>query len=99
MMAEISSGGMPFSDAGSWTYSFNEPFERVRKVLNSMGFGFDKAGNQPRDPLEDHVWAQLSVYEGMTVLICEPRGTLPTLEESDKIAAALRQAEASKRQQ
>lgn len=90
-ITEISSSGMPESDAGAWTYTFNEPFERVRDVLNSMGFGFDNKGNQPRDPLEDHIWASLFVDKGSTILSCEPRGTPPSIEESNRRAKAIRQ--------
>lgn len=60
-----------------------------------MGFGLDKKGNQPRDLMEDHVWANLFVAGGMTALDCEPRGTPPTAEEAAERAADQPRAEAS----
>jgi len=86
-MAEIASSGVPIGDEGFWTYRFHEPFERVRTVLNAMGFGFDREGRQPLDPLEGHIHASLFVVDGMTALDCEPIGTPPTKAESDRRAA------------
>jgi hypothetical protein len=88
-MKEVSSSGAAFSDDGFWSYRFHEPFERVRSILNAMGFAFDRKGNQPYDPLEAHVYASLFVIDGMTALDCEPRGTPPTEAESARKATEM----------
>ncbi len=58
-------------------------------VTISMGFAFDRKGNQPYDPLEAHVYASLFVIDGMTALDCEPRGTPPTEAESTRKATEM----------
>lgn len=89
-MAHIASSGEPFSDSGVQSYGFREPFDKVRTVLNSMGFELDAKGNQDGGPLGEDEYASLYVSDGITILQCEPFGAMPTVEESARKAAASR---------
>lgn len=56
-------------DSSYSDFAFEEPFEKVRLILNSLGFKLDEKGSQGDTPFEGYDTA-LTVKDGLTVLSC-----------------------------
>jgi hypothetical protein len=70
-LVNVAKSGTPQGDYGFWSYRFDEPFEKVRDVLNQMGFTLDEKGQQPAKGNEDYSPASLFRVQGLTALDCQ----------------------------
>jgi len=70
-LVNVAKSGTPEGDYGFWSYRFDEPLEKVRIVLNQMGFALDEKGQQPAEGGEDYSPASLFRVEGLTALDCQ----------------------------
>jgi hypothetical protein len=69
-LIRIDSAAANFSDAWSYAFLFDAPFETVRSTLNRNGFAFDADGKQPQSKAEASPFVQLTRDGQRTTLDC-----------------------------
>ena len=69
-LVEISSSLTENSDGWSYSFVFAEPFEKVRKILNRLGFRLSAKGEQPLGNSETAPNVAIDQNDGRTTLSC-----------------------------